>query len=470
MDGASYLQQLDQALRVKIDYMDRVELKQLKDDFKLFQTAYQAVYNVLLRKGLIHEDPYKYELKISEVGTPPEGPFTESEKMDQLCVRLSQFDSYLEFLNNYYQFSVDFLTMGRIKRLAALTKYFNFVQFTENSPHINTRYLAELVTLIRKGSDPLSGGILNESLLQLDKTTKKIFAALKTLTLVHKERYKLELRSRAMAGMEIDRTQAVTHKDDVVRKIRQRFAELAPDKPFYPELAEEVLLEDYSAESDALRDAIIRGLGVAEEKKSQGAEKNFKAIILEGARILVGAGFQLGDAVQKLQDNQVLLESQDRGFMTKVRKALRQMFGRKSEHVVHEVEYIDPVSGERKNDVVDFTELEENAGRRAQSLSAMVSRSSAASKRLEGATEDQAYKFLEKGIEDLQAFYRTFYGLEEFFKGTITDPEFKGRVRSIGVELSSIKNAFIKANQKRHEYIAQKEEVEQMKRLGIRDA
>jgi hypothetical protein len=33
-----------------------------------------------------------------------------------------------------------------------------------------------------------------------------------------------------------------------------------------------------------------------------------------------------------------------------------------------------------------------------------------------------------------------------------------------------VKNAIIKANQKRHEYIAQKEELEQMKRLGIGDA
>ena len=77
--------------------------------------------------------------------------------------------------------------MGRIKRLASLTKYFAFTQFTENSQHINTRYFAEIVGLVKKGTDPLSTGIVNEGLLQLDKASRKIFQTLKELTLIHKE-------------------------------------------------------------------------------------------------------------------------------------------------------------------------------------------------------------------------------------------------------------------------------------------
>ncbi len=469
MEDAEYLDKLDKTLFAKAESMDRTELKQLKDDYKLFQSAFQGVYNVLLKKGLIHEDPYKYELKISEVTTPPEGPFAESEKLDQMCIRLSQFESYLDFLNNYYQFSVEFLTMGRIKRLVALTKYFDFIHFTDTSNHINTRYFAELVTMIRKGTDPLSTGIINESLLQLDKATKKIFQTLKTLTLLHKEQFKLELRRLVLVGMKIDRDYAVTHREELIRKIKQRFQDIVGDRPFSADLAEEILMEDYSSDGQNLRDDILAKLAVQEEKKNQTAERNFKLVIMDGARTIIGAGFQLGDAVQKLMDNQALLEAQDKSFMTKVKRALRQMLGKKAEHVIHEVDYIDPVSSERKSEDIDFTELMEEATKRAQSLSAMMSRASAASKRLESATEDQAYKFLEKGIEDLQKYHRKLYALDEFFKGAVTDPDIKGRVRSVAVELGSVKNAVIKANQKRHEYIAQKEELEQMKRLGIGD-
>jgi hypothetical protein len=35
--------------------------------------------------------------------------------------------------------------------------------------------------------------------------------------------------------------------------------------------------------------------------------------------------------------------------------------------------------------------------------------------------------------------------------------------------MTTIKGAVIKANQKKHEYVAQREELEQMRRLGIED-
>ncbi|OHD26578.1 MAG: hypothetical protein A2Y38_09140 [Spirochaetes bacterium GWB1_59_5] len=470
-DSTAYANRLEQALLAKVEQMDASELKKLKDDFKLYQSAFQAIYNVLIRKGLISEDPYKYELKISEVTTPSESPFAESDKLDQMCIRLSQFESYLDFLNNYYQFSVDFLTMGRIKRLASLTKYFTFTQFTENSAHMNTKYFAEIVSLVKKGTDPLSTGIINEGLLQLDKTSRTIFQTLKDLTLLHKEKYKLELRRIATNGMKLERDYVFTHQDDAIRKVRLKIAESGIDQPFYPELVAEVLKEDYSADAESLRDEVMKRFQVAVEKSQEmSAERNFKAVLLDGARVVIGVGFQLDDAVKKLEENEALLESMDKSFMTKVKRALREMMGKKREHTIHEVEYLDPVSSERKNEALDFTSFCMDASKRAQNLSSMVSKNGSAFKRMEGSSEDLIYKFLSKSIEELQTFHRKLSALDDFFLGAIEDPEFKGRVRNIKVELGSLKNAIIKANQKRHEYIAQKEELEQMKRLGIREA
>lgn len=467
----NYTDQLEQALLEKIGRMDGYELKQLKDDYKLFQSAFQGIYNVLLRKGLIHEDPYKLELKISEVQTPPEGSFAESEKLDQMCIRLSQFESYLDFLNNYYQFSVDFLTLGRIKKLVGLTRYFSFTAFTENSAQLNTRYFAEIVVQIRKGSDPLSTGIINEGLLQLDKTSRKIFQALKDLGNLHRERYKLEIRRLASDGLKFDRDQVITHQDDVIRKIRQKFVEAAGDKPFYPELVAEILKEDYSTDGPSLRDEALKKLQVADSKGSgKAAEFNYKTTILEGIRTIIGVGFQLDDSIQKLNENQGILDSQDRSFFTKIRRLLREMMGKSPEDIIHEVDYMDPVSSERKNEAINFRNFASEVSKKAQTLIAMTSRNSTTYKRLEGAGEDQIYAFLEKSIEDLQSYHRKLTALDEFFRATITDPEVKNKVRTIKTELGSIKNTIIKANQKRYEYIAIKDEQEQMKRLGIKES
>ncbi len=470
MEGnGEYERILEEKLLAKAETLDRVELPKLKEAFKLFQTAFQGIHTVLLRKGVIQKDPYKFDLKISEVQTPPESPFAESEKNEQISVRLSQFDSYLDFLNGYYQFSVDFLTMGRVKRLINFTKYFNFLQFSETSNQLNTRCFAEVVGLVRKGTDPLSTGILGEGLLSLEKTSREIFQILKSLTLYHKERYKLDIRQLALAGLTLDRERVITHRDEALRNIKRKFSETMGDRPFYPELVEEVLAEDYSSDGPNLRDDILAQLQVKEEKKADSAQtRNFKAIVLDGARVLAGAGYQLEEAIRKLRENSILLENQNRTFLGQMRKMVRRLFNPAEDNVVYQVEYSDPITAEHRREEIDFTRLSEEVARRARVLSSMMARNSQSWQRLASAPEEQAYSFLVKGLEDLQRYFRRLSALDEHFKNEITDPEAKPRIRGIKVELATLKTSIIKANQKKHEYVAQKEEIEQMRRLGIR--
>ncbi|NLJ47849.1 MAG: hypothetical protein GX430_14980 [Treponema sp.] len=470
MEGnGDYERILEERLLAKAESLDREELPKLKDAFKLFQTAFQGIHTVLLRKGVIQKDPYKFDLKISEVQTPPESPFAESEKNEQISIRLSQFDSYLDFLNGYYQFSVDFLTMGRVKRLINLTKYFNFLQFSEASNQLNTRCFAEVVGLVRKGTDPLSTGILGEGLLSLERTSREIFQILKSLTLYHKERYKLDVRQLVLAGLTLDRERVITHRDEVLRTIKRKFVETMGDRPFYTELVEEILAEDYSSDGPNLRDDILAQLQVKETRKAETAQaRNFKAIILDGARVLAGAGYQLEEAIRKLRENSILLENQNRTFLGQMRKMIRRLFNPGDDKIVYQVEYSDPITAEHRREDIDFTSLSEEVARRARVFSSMMARNSQSWQRLASAQEEQAYSFLVKGLEELQRYYRRLAALDEHFKNEITDPELAPRIRGIKVELSTLKTSIIKANQKKHEYVAQKEEIEQMRRLGIR--
>jgi hypothetical protein len=75
---------------------------------------------------------------------------------------------------------------------------------------------------------------------------------------------------------------------------------------------------------------------------------------------------------------------------------------------------------------------------------------------------------LSKNIEELQSLHKTLSALDVFFKSEASRED-REKVKGIKPELTAIKNGIVKANQKRHEYIAQKEEQEQMKRLGIKD-
>jgi hypothetical protein len=80
--------------------------------------------------------------------------------------------------------------------------------------------------------------------------------------------------------------------------------------------------------------------------------------------------------------------------------------------------------------------------------------------------EEQLITILERAIRDVQSLHRTLTALDEYFKAE-APREDRGKIKGIRPELAAIKNAIIKSNQLRHEYSAQEEEEEQMRRLGI---
>jgi hypothetical protein len=240
------------------------------------------------------------------------------------------------------------------------------------------------------------------------------------------------------------------------------------DRPFYPELVEEILKEDYSGEGGALREDLLKRLAVAEEKRQE--EKNevsFKTILMAGRRSLGMLSFTLDDAQRKLDENSAVMESAKNGFWDKVRRLLRAMMHRDPEDVFYEVEYTDVVTGVSKPEKLNYTSFRAEVTRKSRFLSSISSKTTNTAKRLEAATEDQVLSVLSKNIEELQSIHKSMSALDIYFKSETPRLD-RERMRGIKPELSAVKNGIVKANQKRHEYIAQKEEVEQMKRLGIR--
>jgi hypothetical protein len=466
-DGQAFLPKLESALEAKRAHLDRTELPRLKESWKLFQIAFHGIGSVLLKKGIIHEDPYKYELKIAEVNNPSEGPFAESERIDQMSVRISQFEAYVEFLNNYYQFDCDFITLGRIKRLLGLVKYFNFTQFTDTNTSPNTRILAELCNAVRKGSDQMSAGIIGEAIGQLERATRDILAVLKTLSEFQREAYKLEVRELVLPGLGLDAALVATRREDATRKIKQKFAEVAGDRPFYPELVDEILNEDFGADHEALVAAIFAKLAVVEEKKTEkGQAKSYKVILLEGIRILAGTSSQLEDAIIKLSENSAFIEAQNKGFLSQLAKMFKRLFSPGERGLHYEVDIVESVTGERKTESIDFPAFVEEGTRKARLLASLLQRQGPTMKRLDGAPDDHVFKFLERNIEELQRIVKRLNAIEDHLRAIFPAAE-KTRFKGIKSDITTIKNCIIKANQKKHEYHAQKEEEEQLRRLGV---
>ncbi|MDR2101566.1 MAG: hypothetical protein LBP43_03250 [Treponema sp.] len=455
-DNNEYRQILSNAINTRREWLERSELAKLKEELRSFQTAFSLLYGIYLKKGLIHEDPYKHEAKMGEIEIPATGAFSEAERVEQLSIRLSNYDNQLDFLVNFYQFSVEFLSIDRIKRILGLVKYIDWVHFIPESQSANTRAVAEITNQIKIGTDPLSLSMINDSLSALSKTTNTILNYLKLLSDFNREAYKLDIRTAVTSAMS-------PAEASQLPLIKKKFAAVMPGKAFYPDLVEEVIREDFSKEGPALQEQVLKSLEIEDEKqKTVKPAASFKVILLEGIQIIGSVAVTLTEIAGKFDENHLLLENRKKSFWEKFKRLMQQVINKEPEPAIYEVEYMDTVRGTAVREKVNFDNFRADLDRKTRNLTAISARGSATA-RLAAMQEDQLIQFLEKSIREVQSLHKILSAMDDFFKVTAE----REKVKGIKPELAILKNAIVRANQKRYEFTTQKEEEEQLKRLGI---
>jgi hypothetical protein len=453
---SSYPSLLSQALSARMDWLEKSELGKLKEELRVFQSSFSVLYNIYIKKGLIHEDPYKQEAKIGEIEVPDTSTFNEAERVEQLTIRLANYDNQLDFLVNFYQFNVDFLTLDRIKRILGLIKFIDWVHLTGDSPFPITKAVFELNQLSKNGLDPLTQSLFGESLTKLSRTTGAIIGYLKLLTDYHRENYKLNLRAAL--------TNELPEAEANQVNIRRRFTTAMPGKPFYPDLVEELLKEDYSKEGPALREKILKNLQIPDTKpKTVKAPVSFKSILLEGLQVIGNSSNILTEIAAKIDENDNILSSRRRSFFRKLLDLIHQILGKKPEPVIYEIQYTDPARSTPVQDKLNFHNFRAEMDKKSHFLVNLANRSNT---KLESMPEEQLMQVLDRNIRDVQSMHKILVALDEFFKAFATKEE-RDKIKGIKPELAALKNSIVRSNQLRHEYSAQKEEEEQMKRLGI---
>jgi hypothetical protein len=458
-NNKDYRQTLAEALETRAEWLEKSELAKLKEELRNYHIGFASLYNVYLKKGLIHEDPYKQEAKIGELETPSSDSFTEAEKLDQLTLRLSAYDNQLDFLVNFYQFSVEFLNLDRIKRIVGLVKYIDWVHLSPDSQSPVTKAVAEMTNQIKIGTDPMTMSVISESLSHLNKAYGPIMGYLKVLSDYQREIYKLDLRNSVTSAM-------APAEAAQLPQIKKKFAQVNQGRPFYAELAEDVIKEDYSKEGPALRENVLKSLQVVEVKpKTVKAPVSFKSILLEGVQSLGSSAATFSEVAIKLDENEVLLDNKKKNFWDKMRKFMQQVFNKEPDPVVYEVEYIDQIKGVPIREKVNFFNFRSELDRKIKTFNNIALQGGGMAK-LEAMQEEQLMGFLDRNIREAQSLHKILSVLDEFFK-TEVDRTDREKVKGIKPELAAIKNAIIRANSKRHEYNARKEEEEQLKRLGV---
>jgi hypothetical protein len=452
----SYPSLLSQALIAQAGWFERSELGKLKEELRIFQSSFSILYNSYIKKGLIHEDPYKQEAKIGEIEVPDGSAFSEAERVEQLTVRLANYDNQLDFLVNFYQFNVDFLNLDRIKRILGLIKFVDWAHLSGDSPFPITKAVFDINQQAKGGLDPLTLSLMGESLTKLSKATGSVMGHLKQLTDYHRENYKLNLRAALISDMPAAEAN--------IANVKKKFATAMPGKPFYPDLVEELLKEDFSKDGPALKEKVLKKLQVPDNKpKKVKPQASFKAILLDGLQVIGNTSNSLTEIGGKIDENETTLSNRKKSFVQKLRDLIRQILGKKPDPVVFELQYTDPSRSTPTREKLNYHVFRAEMDKKGRFLVNLANRNNS---KLEGMAEDQLMQLLDRNIRDVQGIHKTLSALDDFFKVSATKEE-RDRIKGIKPELATMKNAIVRSNQLRHEYSAQKEEEEQMKRLGI---
>lgn len=456
--------ELRSALQNYQTYLEEKELPKVKEAVRIYHTSFQSIYNVLLRKGLIAEDPYRGDHKVSEVAAPPKQQILDSERETKLSVRLAEFDAQLDFLANYFQFSLEFVTLKRIKKVVDLVTYVRWDQFNTASTDQFTRILAEVTQKIRSGNDQMSTSIVADSEKTLAENTKRIVEGLKKISIYKREEYKLQVRETILPSVDIENASS---SKEATNAIKAAFKGSSSGLPYYSELVSEVVSEESGPDSADSRESTLKRLSAPSSAEKKPRETvALHSTLLEAVRTLANSSRSLEEAARKLSESAAVLEGRKRSVGERFKEWIQRLTNKEARRRLYEIELSDIATATMKRETLDFDSLLEAVRKKARLFGSIMSKTSPAWKKLENAGEDQLLAFISKNLEELQRHHRRLEGLDTYFK-TEANKEERDKLRGIKIELAAIKNHIVTANQKRHEYVARREEVDQMRKLGV---
>jgi hypothetical protein len=463
-DSANYTAQLREAVTARGAQLNQTVTSEMKENWRSYHMNLEAVYSLLLKKGLLREDPYKKDHHVAEVVAPKDLPVPESNKEDEVSVRLSEFTSLLDYINHYSSFSIENLDLKQIKQLYGTLHYIRFDDFSSNSTKSTTRALAEVVDKIKKGSDQLASGAISSSINQLAEIVKKLEKNLKEISQFKREQYKLDIREQLLDGLDLGNS--IPH-EIFLSELKKEFKRNRIGLPFYSELIEEIYQENYGDNAEGLKQEALES--VKPKKKESGIKKNqadLKPLLIDALRTLANSTRHIDTALEKIRSNSALIENRPKSFMDKFKQWIVSMTSGKDDKITYEIEFVDPGTTIHTTKSLDFTAFMSSAVKKTRTLNGLLAKGSTLYQKLVNASEEQVFSFLDKSTRDIAEINKTMDALDTFFKSEVGRYE-RDKIRGVKNEVAAVKGNLHNASQKKHEYVAQKEEREQLKKLGI---
>ena len=456
-----------EAVEKKTQWFDTSELPKLQEDYRLHLTCVRNLIDALLKRSLINSDPYKKDKKISNIVPPENTEFTDNERSLTLGIRLSDYESMLDFICNYMKFSVEQLNMDKIKKLLELNTSFIWNNLTSNSNKPNTKALAIVVNDLRTNAPQITQSLIKDVTFKSTQALNEINEGLKSLADFQRERYKVEVRKNIIMNPHFNKAQAYDSAGTIITEIKRLFPTCMDKKNMAMDLIGEIAAEEAGADKAKRQAALLEKLQV-EEKNNKKQEKTVdtKEILLDALRALAASSEQYDLVINKVINNHDVLISEQNSFFDKLKQLLRRTFGLKEPSVDYDVVLVDAKTGAKRKEKIHYNEFLASISKRAKYYSSFAMKGSPGYLKIQAQEEQATLDFLNRQLIDNNKLMAILGALDEYFKNTAT-PADRGKIKGIKMELTAIKNTLVKTNQIRAEYTSYVEEQEQLKRLGI---
>lgn len=466
----SFEAELESRLEARSTEIQEHDLDALKQQFRQMQSSFEALHNLLKKKGLLKEDPYNYEERISELDVPSDAPYLDSERDTQLSIRLGKYESRLAFLTDYFDCSLDNLTLRQIKQVVKFLRYLNWSNLSDTATQPTTRGLGEQVVKVKRGSDTLSANIVTDARDQLSRASRQALSILKRITQLQREQYKLELRRSVLTDAKVPESPPEDQREKALQAVKSVLPRHMPGQPFARDLVLEIFAENDPDGGEAIRRTLLNDLGTSSAPvETKKPEDDLKQMLLESARTLAASSRPLEEAARKLGDNVLVLESRKLSFGEMIKQIWARMRGKDSEERIFAIDYVDKSTGAHKSEDLNFDSFVGAMRRRSRVYSGLMGRSGPAWTKLQNSDEDTVLQFVTKDAQELFEVVRRLEGLETYFKTEVSRDQ-RNQLRSVTTEITAINDHLSRGRKKAREYVAKMEERAQLRKLGITEA
>jgi hypothetical protein len=452
-EAALYQQQLDAAVETRREWLEAAQIPRLREAIGSFDALFEGAMGMLIRKGLLREDPYNYEQAFTDITIPKDDPLPDFENSDEVSYRLSAFRRQLKYVSAEYPLDLRTIGLARLKKLSSLILYINWLELGESSRSPTTKAFARAFMKVRMGGDSMASQILKDSELQIIKTTHQIRGILADLISWSRESWKAEVRRVVLPALPAAAGEGRAHREEMLRALRRGFANRMSGKPWYPSLAEELVDEEIAEDAPDRRAKVLASLAVAAPAQPRVVEPaDGISILLDSVRLLSRPNEELASAITVLEENERLLGEPHGSGGGWLKRLLGSGPARKPESRVYKVQYADPGVPTPKSETIDFSQFGAEVLKKSSLLASLSGGSGPAFKKLASTSEAQVAGFVDRQLNEMLLIHRRLGCLNTMFQARVMQE--RKTARGIKMELLTIKNAIVKANQRRHEYKA----------------